>query len=1276
MNILNLNYLWCIAICLLFHLSLFSQNTEIIPGDRQPYLPETLIRNYFIGEGVEILDIKFEGSPKATGFFNNGTKDLGLESGIILGTGNVDKIEGPSSSESSTSTSNLEVRDTQLEAINGDNLLKDVISYEITFKPSADSIQFNYVFASEEYPEYVCSQFNDIFGFFISGPNPAGGRYESQNIAIVPGTTDLPVSINNVNNGMAGSSGSDANCQASGSLDFSNLFNENTSANLIFDGILDPFVAAAKVIPCETYTIRLTIGDAIDFLKDSAVFLEGKSFSSNAFDVKAVTVSANGTITEGCAQATLQFEIPENAVNDQAITFDLIGSVQNGIDIEFIDPKVIISAGQSSSEIQIIPLEDNIEEGIEALGIVVSMGACNKDTIWVGIEDNLLTPPEEQGPLFLCNDPSASVDFTIPFEPQTPVIFRNQNDIRIEPIETQVFSTVKVENIFPSTLNQTDFIQVCIEELSHPWIGDLSIFLFGPDNQFIELSSENGGNGGNGTGQDFFLNACFTFDATQMISDQSIRPPYIGEFLPEGNWDDLFGSSSYKVNGNWRLMMIDNFAGSVGTLHSWSIHFGRSYDINYSWSPDIDISCTDCPNPTFSPSESRTYTLNIEDTNGCSLEYEVLVENGGDSVDSPILSCNNEETDALTVSWEAVTGAASYQIRIDGGEWIDLREQISYTESGLASGSSLFFEVQAISDCGESEIASTTCSLGQCELSLDILLAQDPDCDTPNSGSISIQANGGTEPYTYQFGDITNNDGLFENIIGGEYTILVSDAKDCQSQVIVPLTSKTAILIEAEVFNASCKEANGRIDLSVSGGTGELNLQWSSNYDGNLEALAPDTYILEVTDQDGCTAIEEFVVGESANFEVNFDIVQPLCPDEPTGSITIQLNDPTLVNDIIWSNGVFGNINEDLSPGTYTVQFVSTDGCDFTQSFEIESSSDLEVQSITGNVDCQGGSDGFAELSISGGTEPYTIEWSNGLDINQISALTAGTYSAIITDFNGCKLFDTITIAEPLPLSIDEVFVENLGCNTSTGTIELFPNGGTPPYMLSVNQGDLSETMVFENLGVGTYSFEIVDSSGCTINTTEPIVIEPVDDILLETIPNIELTLGESPNLQAWVANREMDQISLVWSANDTTALSCTECISPKFTGTQSMTVEVSASDSDGCISTKFITIFVDTSTEVFIPNAFSPNGDGINDRLIVYGKQASVLSIDEFNVYDRWGNQLTNLNGLTLNNESEGWDGKFRGKDVNNGVYIWKLNITYLDGSTEILAGEVTLIR
>ncbi len=1277
MNKLITNAILCIGLCLSTNSNLWSQNTDITPGNQPPFSPETIIKNFFIGEGVQILDVKYEGDLEATGLFTGGSTDIGIEQGIVIGTGEVQKIGGPSSSESSTSTSNLDVRDPKLEDIIGTDILKDVASYEITFIPSSDTIQFNYVFASEEYPEFVCSEFNDVFGFFITGPNPSGGTYNQQNLAIVPGTDNLPVSINNVNPGMAGSSGTDSNCQTLANLEFSDFFNFNNSEHLIFDGILEPFVAAAKVIPCETYIIRFSIADAVDFLKDSAVFLEGKSFSSNVVDVKAVTFSTNGTITEGCAQATLTFELPENSNGGQQISFELIGTAENGVDIELLDTDIMIPAGQSTAELQIIPIEDNIEEDVETLGIVVTMGQCSQDTIWIGIEDNLLSPPDEQGSIFLCGESEVDVDFTIPFEPASPTIFRNQNEVRIEPVNEQIFSSIEVENIFPSVLNQTDFIQVCIDELSHPWIGDLSIYLIGPDNQFIELSNNNGGNGGNGTGLDFFLNTCFTLDANQMINGANVQAPFIGNFLPEGDWSDFFGSSSYKVNGTWKLMLIDNFVGSVGTLSGWSIHFGKSYDINYSWAPNLDISCTNCPNPTFTPNEARTYTLDIEDTNGCSLQYEVIIEPDGTNLISPALECINELNGELSVSWEDIPGANAYQIRVDGGEWIDLSLDLSYSESNINPGTSVFFEVQAIGSCGRSDIASTICSTSECSFNTEIISSIDPNCENHNGGVIQVQGVEGTEPYTYQFGDIINESGIFDNLIGGDHVITVFDANKCQSEITVSLQSVEEIIIDGEVFMSSCMEDNGKIEISVTGGTGTLDLEWSSNFSGNLEALEPGIYVLEVTDEAGCVVSREFIIEENKDIEVNAIINQPSCTNDGFGSINLEISNTSIADEfVIWSNGRTGTLNENLEPGSYTVNINHNNGCEFSQTYEIESINEISASPIINEVLCQGDTNGSIELSIRGGIEPYDIRWSNGMFGHQITNLSAGTYSAIIEDSNGCTINDTTTLREPAALSLENIFIEHPSCNNSTGSIELIPTGGTPPYSVLLNQNEMGNKLSFSNLEAGSYWFEITDSFGCTINSIEEIIIQDYEEIIIETEQLISLQLGETALLQAWVINKDRNEIVYEWFSSDPDALSCTTCEEPLFTGTRSTSVEVTATDLNGCTATESITILVDTSAEIYVPNAFSPNGDGINDYLSVFGKESLVSSINEFNVYDRWGNQVSSSRDMIINDHSSGWNGSFKGNQLNNGVFVWSLEITFIDGRTEVFSGEATLIR
>ena len=142
--------------------------------------------------------------------------------------------------------------------------LNDIAAYEITFIPVSDTLRFRYVFASDEYPEFACSSFNDVFGFFITGPNPNGGDYTAENIALIPDPADPsgftftpdPVTINNVNN-------QGFNPVGGCNFDYGIYYNDNSNSNTLqYDGYLEAFTAQAIVIPCETYTIKLAIADA------------------------------------------------------------------------------------------------------------------------------------------------------------------------------------------------------------------------------------------------------------------------------------------------------------------------------------------------------------------------------------------------------------------------------------------------------------------------------------------------------------------------------------------------------------------------------------------------------------------------------------------------------------------------------------------------------------------------------------------------------------------------------------------------------------------------------------------------------------------------------------------------------------------------------------------------------------------------------------------------------------------------------------------------------
>ena len=228
--------------------------------------PQELITEVFLGECLTASNVTYTGSTASIGTFTNGW-GIGIESGIILTTGNVLDAVGPNLLGSTTFTSGGGA-----SPLLGFNT-NDQATFTFTFIPETEQVTFTYVFASEEYPEYVCSTFNDAFGFFVSGP----GYTANTNIAIVPGST-LPVAINTVNSGVTGAFGAIGGCS---SLLYSSLYVNNVGGvHNEYDGFTLPLTACINTVPCEPYTITITVADVGDAAFDSAVFLAAESFSA------------------------------------------------------------------------------------------------------------------------------------------------------------------------------------------------------------------------------------------------------------------------------------------------------------------------------------------------------------------------------------------------------------------------------------------------------------------------------------------------------------------------------------------------------------------------------------------------------------------------------------------------------------------------------------------------------------------------------------------------------------------------------------------------------------------------------------------------------------------------------------------------------------------------------------------------------------------------------------------------------------------------------------
>ncbi len=343
-----------------------------------------LVQNVLLGGGVSATNITFNGQPAGQAYIQIGSFDgtncnVGMAQGILLSSGDINVAVGPNASGGNTlPAGGVGVPgDPDLnQALGGGFTTNDAAVLEFDFVPAGDSLSFNYVFGSEEYLEWVNSSFNDVFGFFLSGPGISGPFLNNAiNIALVPNTT-LPVAIDNVNTGVNPQYYVDNG-------DGSTAPNNVDPQYIQFDGFTTALRARALVQCGQTYHIKIAVADAGDAILDSGVFLEAGSFTSpGAINIDITTESSDGTMTEGCTDAVFTITRPI-AANDIDITITLGGSALNGTDyLPPLPATVTMPAGQNSISFPVAPVEDNTPEGPETIVLsAMFVNACGDTTI-------------------------------------------------------------------------------------------------------------------------------------------------------------------------------------------------------------------------------------------------------------------------------------------------------------------------------------------------------------------------------------------------------------------------------------------------------------------------------------------------------------------------------------------------------------------------------------------------------------------------------------------------------------------------------------------------------------------------------------------------------------------------------------------------------------------------------------------------------------------------------------------------------------------------------
>lgn len=560
--------------------------------------------------------------------------------------------------------------------------------------------------------------------------------------------------------------------------------------------------------------------------------------------------------------------------------------------------------------------------------------------------------------------------------------------------------------------------------------------------------------------------------------------------------------------------------------------------------------------------------------------------------------------------------------------------------------------------------------------------------------------------FTYQWA--TSNG----NIKTGDKTLIVTVTKEglytltttnttngCTSLSTIPVVnlSELPIVNVGKDTSLSCSNKTILLNASYQYSGKDLSFVWTST--GNPVTIGvdplkpsigfPGLYTLTVQDTiTGCKS--------SDVISVTMDTVSPktniLMPENISCkmvSVSLTIANNTNVWNYLWST-VNGNIVSGANnasaivdkSGTYLL--IITDqknGC--TSSLNSTVGEDKTPPTIdAGPAQLLTCTKANATLSgkIIGSSQNKTVYWTlSGQTLpasNTLSPIVdkTGLYTLVVTDeLNGCTASDTTSVLKNNNVPVS--FVADVlppGCKVLSSVTVSDIVGGVGPYQYAINGGAYQSSNVFSTLKPGNYNVAIQDVNGCVFD--EDLMIPEPQQFTLDLPSDLTIEYGGNQQLHP-ILNIPQSQVEKAeWTPIE--GLSCSDCIEPFASPVQTLIYKLTITDKTGCTAKSKVRIFVLKDFGLYIPNAFSPNADGINDKWYVFGDPTKVVKINKLEIFDRWGEKMFEASDFPINDPAFGWNGKSRNKYLNPAVFVFYLEAEFIDGSTQLFKGDINLMR
>ncbi len=1056
MNFLSIKY-WFLTLCL-FAGSIVKLNCQVVIDNSVDAAAG--VQTILVGNGVTASNITFQGNNAQVGSFTcGGSCNLGLTSGLVLGSGNVDQVPGNDSNSSTlTPASGTSVNDNDLDLIVGSVGFNDAAIIEFDFVPTGDSLMFNFVFGSEEYPEFVFAGYNDGFGFFLSGPGISGPyANNAENIALVPGT-GIPVTIDNVN----------SSTNSAYFIDNSNNFDPNTVECNGFTTVLTAF---SQVQCGETYHIKLAIGDAGDDQYDSFVFLQANSFQSNEvhLDLVLPAIGPVGGIYEGCLNAELIFSRPEG--QNSSVTYDLeyTGTATNSIDITQLPSQVTFAAQQSEVIMEVFATQDNLTEVQENL-IVTAIGipGCSGTQ---SISASLIIADI---PVLVVTDPSALINCGQEAV-LTPTISGGLGEYTIDwgggIIGNSITVSPPVSTTYPFTVSDICGVASVDGIASVDFIVNppLSVEI-GPDQSLTcldAIESIPDVNGGYGT-----YTYYWEFEGSFISDDQVlnyVNPNSDGQVTVQVTdecgitAEDAFNvvypvvDVSLDLGDDYAVTCIDETTlipvvdGGIGTYtYSWSLQGGGALGATST----LD----------FQTSSNATVVLEVTDQCGNSSTDQVQFTMQQASVNSdigPDLTVTCLDVSSVDATVNGAIGNVTYSWLFEGSP-VGNTQSIDFQapENGT-------LQMIATDECGNVTISQIDVVIPPVPINVDA--GDDLVATCLDVNDLSALANGGVGTYSYSWvspnGGFSNNQNSSIQVSAdSEITVTVTDQCGNTSSDILEITVPAVpVLVDAGIDQvATCLDIND-VAGSASGGIGSYTYTWS---DGNGATWPDPAFDVQVQ---STTSFTLTIVDECGNTDTDEMVINlPPVPVEvlANADTTLCIGD-SLRLDALASGGV-GNITYRWEPnqvvGPTYITYPEASG----------------TYTVTARDECGNSADESVFVEVVNVQPGFTFEYIGDFGVQLTNqSLQADTYIWTFPDSSMSTEVDpyhSFTDYEPWEVTITAI--ANDGCRRSYTEI-LYPNADIyVPNCITPDGDGINDMFFAKGHDLKSYKIQIFDRWG------------------------------------------------------------------------------------------------------------------------------------------------------------------------------------------------------